>query len=122
MWYIYTMEYYSATKRNENGSFVEMWMDLETVIHSEVSQKENKYKYCMLMHICGNQKNGIDDLICKAEIETGIEEKPMNTKGEVGEWEELGSTHSLLILCIKWITNENLLYSTGSSAQCSVVT
>ena len=54
MWYIYTMEYYSATKRNENGSFVEMWMDLETVIHSEVSQKENKYKYCMLMHICGN--------------------------------------------------------------------
>ena len=29
MWYIYTMEYYSAIKRNEIGSFVEMWMDLE---------------------------------------------------------------------------------------------
>ena len=40
MWYIYTMEYYSAIKRNEIGSFVEMWMDLETVIQSEVSQKE----------------------------------------------------------------------------------
>ena len=37
MWYIHTMEYYSAIKRNEIGSFVEMWMDLETVIHSEVS-------------------------------------------------------------------------------------
>ena len=74
------------------------------------------------MHLGGIYKNGIHHLICKAEIETGIEEKPMNTKGEVGEWEELGSTHSLLILCIKWITNENLLYSTGSSAQCSVVT
>ena len=32
MWYIYTMEYYSAIKRKEIGSFVEMWMDLETVI------------------------------------------------------------------------------------------
>ena len=40
MWYIFTMEYYSAIKRNEIGSFVETWVDLETVIQSEVSQKE----------------------------------------------------------------------------------
>ena len=40
MWYIYTTEYYSAIKRNEIGSFVEMWTDLETVIQSDVSQKE----------------------------------------------------------------------------------
>ena len=46
------MEYYSAIKRNEIGSYVEMWMDLETVIQSEVSQKE-KSKYHILMHICG---------------------------------------------------------------------
>ena len=32
MWYICTMEYYSAIKRNKTGSFVETWMDLETVI------------------------------------------------------------------------------------------
>ena len=45
MWYIYTMEYYSAIKRNGIGSFVEMWMDLETVIQNEVSQKEkNTYR------------------------------------------------------------------------------
>ena len=44
MWYIYTMEYYSALKRNEVGSFAEMWMDLECVIQSEVSQKE-RIKY-----------------------------------------------------------------------------
>ena len=44
MWYIYTMEYYSAIKRNEIASFVETWLDLETVIQSEVSQKE-KSKY-----------------------------------------------------------------------------
>ena len=40
MWYIYRMEYYSAIKRNKIGSFVETWMDLETVIQSEVSEKE----------------------------------------------------------------------------------
>ena len=44
MWFTYTMEYYSAIKRNEIGSFVEMWMDLESAIQSEVSQKE-KSKY-----------------------------------------------------------------------------
>ena len=52
MWYIYTMEYYSAIKRNEIGSFVEMWMDLGSVIQSEARQKE-KDKYHILMHICG---------------------------------------------------------------------
>ena len=52
MWYIYTMEYYSAIKRKEIGSFVETWMDLETVTQSEVIQKE-KNKYRILMHICG---------------------------------------------------------------------
>ena len=41
-----------SQKRNEIGSFVETWMDLETVIQSEVSQKE-KNKYHILMHICG---------------------------------------------------------------------
>ena len=45
MWYIYTMEYYSAIKRNEIGSFVEMWIDLDTVVHSEVSQKEKNVIY-----------------------------------------------------------------------------
>ena len=52
MWYIYTMEYYSAIKRNEIGSFVEMWMYLETVIQSEVSQID-KNKYLLLTHIYG---------------------------------------------------------------------
>ena len=67
MWYIYIMEYYSALKRNETGSFVEMWMDLEPVIQSEVSQKE-KNKYCIVMHLCGIYKNGTDEPICRAGI------------------------------------------------------
>ena len=44
MWHIYTMEYYSAIKGNKIELFVVRWMDLESVIQSEVSQKEkNKY-------------------------------------------------------------------------------
>ena len=39
---IYSMEYYSAIKINEIGSFVETWMNLESVIQSEVSQKEKR--------------------------------------------------------------------------------
>ena len=50
MWHIYTMEYYSAIKRNEIELFVVRWMDLESAIQSEGSQKEKK-KYCMLTHI-----------------------------------------------------------------------
>ena len=41
-----------AIKRNEIELFVVRWMDLESVIHSEVSQKEKK-KYSMLTHIYG---------------------------------------------------------------------
>ena len=50
MWHIYTMEYYSALKRNEIELFVVSWMDLKSVIQSEVSQKA-KNKYDMLTHI-----------------------------------------------------------------------
>ena len=52
MWYIYTKEYYSALKKNEIMPSAAIWMDLETVIQSAVSQKENS-KYCILTHICG---------------------------------------------------------------------
>ena len=52
MWHIYTMEHSSAIKRNEIELFVVRWMDLESVIQSEVSQKE-KNKYCMLTPIYG---------------------------------------------------------------------
>ena len=52
MWCIYTMGYYSAIKKNEIVPFAETWMDLETVIQSEVSQKE-KNKYHIISLICG---------------------------------------------------------------------
>ena len=52
MWHIYTMEYYSAIKRNKMEVFEVRWMELESVIQNEVSQKE-KNKYSMLTHIYG---------------------------------------------------------------------
>ena len=56
------MEYYSAIKRNEIELFVVRWMDLESVIQSEVSQKE-KNKYCMLTYIYGicKKKKGSEE-------------------------------------------------------------
>ena len=52
LWYIYTMEYYSAIKKNTFESVLMWWMKLEPIIQSEVSQKE-KHQYSILTHICG---------------------------------------------------------------------
>ena len=52
MWYIYTMEYCSAIKKNKIMPFVATWMDLEIVILNEVSQTE-KDKYRMIVPVCG---------------------------------------------------------------------
>ena len=52
LWYIYTMEYYSATKNNTFESVLMRWMKLESIIQSEVSQKE-KHQYSILTHIYG---------------------------------------------------------------------
>ena len=48
MWHVYTMEYYSAIKRNEIELFVVRWMELESVIQSEVSQKEKNRFFKMV--------------------------------------------------------------------------
>ena len=52
LWYIYTMEYYSAIKENTFEPVLMRWMKLEPIIQSEVSQKE-KHQYSILMHIYG---------------------------------------------------------------------
>ena len=52
MWYICAVEYYLAIKKNVIMPFPAIWMDLETIILNEVSQKE-KVKYRILTHICG---------------------------------------------------------------------
>ena len=51
-WYIYTMEYYAAIKKNPFESVLMSWMKLEPIIQSEASQKE-KHQYSILTHIYG---------------------------------------------------------------------
>jgi hypothetical protein len=51
MWYFFTMEFYSAMKKNEILSFAGKWMELENNIPSEVSQTQ-KTKNCMFSLIC----------------------------------------------------------------------
>ena len=69
LWYIYTMEYYSAIKRNAFESVLMRWMNLEPIIQSEVSQKE-KDKYHILMHKYRIYKNGTEESIYRATMET----------------------------------------------------
>ena len=51
MWCIYTIEYYSAIKKDEILPFATTWMDSEGVMFSEITQKEED-KYCMISLIC----------------------------------------------------------------------
>ena len=69
LWYIYTMEYYSATKKNTFESVLMRWMKLEPIIQSEVSQKV-KHQYSILTHIYGIQKDGNNNPVCETAKET----------------------------------------------------
>ena len=69
LWYIYTMEYYSAIKMNTFESVLMRWMKLEPIIQSEVSQRE-KHQYSILTHIYGIQKDGNNNPVYKTAKET----------------------------------------------------
>ena len=68
LWYMYTREYYSATKRDAFESVLMRWMNLEPIIQSEMSQKE-KDKYHILIHIYGIYKNITEEFIHRATME-----------------------------------------------------
>ena len=69
MWYIYTVEYYSAIKKNEIMPFAATWMNLEIIILSEVHQTE-KDKYHMISLIGRISKNDTNELIYKTEADS----------------------------------------------------
>ena len=79
-WYIYTMDYDSAIKRNAFQSGLMMWVNLEPIIQSEVSQKE-KDKYHILTHIYGIQKNGSEEFIYRAAVEKQTQRTDLWTWG-----------------------------------------
>jgi len=80
-WYIYTMEYYSAIKRNKIMPFAATWIELETLILSEVSQKE-KDKCHMISLISG--------IYCKAQMNLSTEKKITDLENRLAVAKEEG--------------------------------
>ena len=83
LWYIYTMEYYSAIKKNTFESVLMRWMKLEPIIQSEVSQKE-KHQYSILTHIYGIWKDGNNNLVCETAKGTQMYRSLLDSVGEGG--------------------------------------
>ena len=81
LWCIYTMEYYSAIKKNAFESVLMRWMKLEPIIQSEVSQKE-KDQYHILTHIYGIQKSSTEEFIYRATKEKQTQRIDLWTWGE----------------------------------------
>ena len=71
MWSIYTMEYYSAIKKNEIMTFPATWMDLEIIVLSEISQTEKRqisYDTAYMQNV--KKKNDTNELIYKTETDS----------------------------------------------------
>ena len=88
LWYIYTMEYYSAIKKNSLESVLMRWMKLEPIILSEVSQKD-KDQYNILMHIYGILKDGNDNPICNQKKSHRCTEQTFGLCGRRQDWDVL---------------------------------
>ena len=91
-WYIYTMEYYSAIKKNTFESVLMRWMKLEPIIQSEVSQKD-KHQYSILKHINGIQKDGNDNPICRQKKRHRYIEQTFGLYGRRWGWDDLREQH-----------------------------
>ena len=121
MWSIYTMEYYSAIKKNEIIPFAATWMDLEMIKLSEVSQrKTNIIWYHLYMESKIWHKW---TYLWNRNRLTDIENRLAVTEGEGGrggkDW-ECGISKCKL-LYTEWINNKVLLYCTGNCIQYPVI-
>ena len=92
LWYIYTVDYYSAIEKNAFESVLMRWMKLEPIIQSKVSQKE-KHQYSILMHIYGIYKDGNDNPVCKTAKETQMYRIVFWTLWEKEWGDDLGEWH-----------------------------
>ena len=80
MWYLYTMEYYSAIKMNKIMPFAATWMELETLIQSEISQKK-KAQYHMISFISGIQYMAQMTLSLHRKETHGLKEQTCDCQG-----------------------------------------
>ena len=72
LWYIYTIEYYSAIKKNTFESVLMRWMKLEPIIQSEVSQKEKHQIQCIKYSIYMEFRKMVTTTLCARQQETQI--------------------------------------------------
>ena len=102
-----------------NCIIVMMWINLESVIQSEVSQKE-KNKYCMLTHIYGIQKNGVMNLFAEKQQRYGDSDMENGLVDTVGEGDSgtngENSIDIYTLQCVKQIADKKLLYNAGNPA------
>ena len=84
MWYIYAMEYYSAIKKNKIIAFGATWMDLETIILSEVdSVIQTSYDITYMWNL---KKKDTNEVICRTETHSQTLKTYGYQRGQVGEW------------------------------------
>jgi hypothetical protein len=89
MWYLYTMEFYSATKKNEILSFSSKWMELENIILSEVMLKRSKDTYSPSSKDCRPKTNA-----------AVLWDKGRLCKGGIGQWEETKNLNEVDVLTV----------------------
>ena len=119
LWYICTMNYYSTIKKNAYESILMRWMNLEPIIQSELSQKE-KYKYRILVHIHGIQKDSTDEFMNRGAMEKQTQKTDVRTQRRKRLRPMETVTWKFIIPYVKQATNGNLLYDSRSSNRGSV--
>ena len=93
LWYIYTMEYYSAIKNNTFESVLMRWMKLEPIMQSEISQKE-KHQYSILMHIYTEFRKKVTiTLYTRQQKRYRCIEQSFGLCGRGQGWDGLGEWH-----------------------------
>ena len=92
LWYIYTMKYYSAIKKNTFESVLMRWMKLEPIIQSEVSQKE-KHQYSILCIYMEFRKMVMITLYVRQQKRHRCLERTFGLCGRGRGWDDLGEWH-----------------------------
>ena len=111
---VYTVEYYSAMKRNTFESVLIRWMNLELIIHSEVNQKE-KDKYCMLIHMYGIWKDVWWVYLQGSRRDADIENRAVDTGTGEGRVRCVESVMEAYITMCKIGSQWELLYGSVST-------
>ena len=120
LWCTHTMEFYSAIKRNAFESVLMRWMNLEPILEWKKSEREKTST--IYWHTYGIQKDGPDELICRAAVETQAQGTGL-WAGGAGEGEGWTVERGARRHTHHWKrASANLLCDSGSSHRCSVTT